>query len=1682
MKLRISLFLLLLCFGFLGTAFAQFNFGTPAANKELIDHKHPTASIVPEQNEIRFIRNDGQWEDQVLYSADLKSGRLFMEDDQLTYVFWDNTDLHDRFFHSTEERRSESFKIDCHAFRMNLVGAHSLKGVQNQNKSETYHNYFMGKDPAKWASEVPLFGEIIYEGVYENIDMVFFGLDKSLKYEFHVAPGADPQQIGLNYDGLKEIALREGDLHLITTVNAIIEQAPYAYQLIDGQEVEVPCNFVLEGENVHFEFPDGYDNHHALVIDPTLIFSGYTGSTADNFGYTATYDTSGALYAGGIAFGLGYPTTVGAYQVGYGGGGSGGAWSGVDISITKINSTGTAFVYSTYLGGSDNEQPHSLITNEAGELFVYGVTYSSDYPVSTGAVGGSLTGAADIIVSRFDAAGASLIASTYVGGTDNDGVNINTAFTRNSLKYNYGDDARGEIMLDNTGNVYIASSTQSINFPTTPGALQLASGGAQDAVVFKLNPTFTTFGYSTYLGGTGNDAGYSLKVNSAGEVFVTGGTESNNFPTTTGSLDETYGGAIDGYVSRINASGTALVASSFLGTAAYDQSYFLQLDDDEEVYVLGQTLGPWTVTPGVYSNANGRQFIQKMNPALNTVVFSTVFGKGAADVDVSPTAFLVDICEYIYLSGWGGLVNFGGNTTGMPLTADAFQSTTDGSDLYLMVLERDAVALEYGSYFGGATSREHVDGGTSRFNRQLEIYQSVCAGCGGNDDFPYFPASGGALSNTNNSFNCNLGAFKMAFTPHNIEANFTSLISSGCAPFFVDFTNTSIGGVSYFWDFGDGTTDTIANPTHTYADPGTYEVLLVVTDSLSCNVVDSVLHTVTVLDQPVAVVSGDVTSCDGGSVTLNASGGDHYLWFPSSTLSNDTIPNPVASPTVTTTYTVIVTNAGGCADTATITVTISNFLAEAGPPSSFCEGTGGVQLFGGALGGTAPYYYHWWCDSTSTYCGIDSVFDDDPFVNPTTSTMYYLQITDATGCVSEIDSVFVTILPVPIADAGLDTAICSQPAPGIILNGTVSGAPGPYLYSWSPAAGLSDTTIANPYARPDTTTIYTLIVTSSNGCTSERTTLDTVSTVMVKVHPQPIADAGPDIHLCFGDTTMLVGTGINAGPDYNFEWSPSETMDDSTRSNPTVWPTLTTEYSLMVWSNGCPSVGDTAVVFVHTLPTIDAGPDREICLADSVMLDGQAGGDSTATYSYQWFPPIGLNDPDLEDPMASPDSTRTYYLVSTSSYGCISPADSVLVTILPTPIAEAGPPQTICFGDTVQLLGSYYYSSTDSASDTTAILYGWSPSTGVGDITIPQPFLATDSSGWYYLTVDHGVCSTTDSVLVTVIPELGTQAWADTLLSCQGDSVRLYASGGLGGANYTWIPSTSLSDPDSSVTWAAPDETTTYSLVLSEQGCFDTLELELTILPTPDVSYLTSQTEGCVDLEVSFLETASDDVHYIWNFGDGSAVSNDPNPTHTYTIPGEYQVTLTVISPGGCTDTAMTTTIHAGKGPTAAFITAPEVPATLMLPNTTVKFTDRSANASSWLWDFGDGSSSTDQNPSHFYTQEGEFMTTLKVGNNGCYDEITQGPFVVIAPGTFIPNVFSPNGDGISDLYLTGYTGDQPFSIVIRDRWGNLMFSTENKLLGWDGTTNGNQAQEGVYFYVIRIGQKTYNGEITLVR
>ncbi|MCS6974217.1 MAG: gliding motility-associated C-terminal domain-containing protein [Cyclobacteriaceae bacterium] len=896
------------------------------------------------QERYRFIENKGQWTDEIRYAARVPGGNFYATDNRFKLILFadDSEHQHEPTDVMWEESSGNRFSADenseAHALFISFEGGKADK-ISGINPAPEVYHFYQGNNPQLWRTGVPAYRSLYYHQLYPGIDAVVASEKDHLKYDFRVAPGADPSVIRIHYQGALKLELLNGNIIITTSVGKLIEKKPYAFQEVAGKKVEIPCYYRVEGDEVTFTFPQGYDTCYELIIDPLLIFSTFSGSTADNWGSTATPGERGTLYSSGIvryALGGEFPATAGAFQTTYGG--------GYDVALLKYDSTGTQLLYASFLGGASNETPHSLVKDYNDDLLVLGTTSSANFPVTSGAYqttfnGGPFTFSdvierypfgSDLFIARISADGTQLKACTFLGGTSNDGLNA----WPGPLTRNDGDQMRGDIITDSLGNVYISSVTASPDFPVVAG-LNRSFGGLTDAVIVKMTANLNDIMWSSFLGGSDYDAAYSIKFDSLMNVVTGGGTNSVNFPVTDNAYQRIYAGNTDGWVAKISAGGESLIHATYSGTNAYDQIYFIDLNNRDDVFVFGQTTGNIPITPGVYHNPNSGQFIQRFTPDLSALIFSTRFGSGIGIPNISPTAFMVSECNNLYAAGWGGLINSllgywpsSSRTTGMPVTPDAYQPVTHGSDFYFIVLTEDASELLYATFLGGPLTSVHVDGGTSRFDKSGIVYHAVCAGCfGGYDDFPTTP---GAWSNTNNSLNCNNAAFKLDLSTLRARLRTNTVdfsmpgITQLCYPDTLRVENLSTGGVLFQWDMGDGTRLTRYDKQsvlHQYQEEGVYTIRLKAIDLNTCLAVDST-QTVVRIYKNNASVQDDDNMCTGSSYQLQADGGAVYQWVSADNTFQSTLPQPVVTPEDTTTYYVTIIDFDGCVLRDTVTINV----------------------------------------------------------------------------------------------------------------------------------------------------------------------------------------------------------------------------------------------------------------------------------------------------------------------------------------------------------------------------------------------------------------------------------------------------------------------------------------------------------------------------------------------------------------------------------------------------------------------------------------------------------------------------------------------------------------------------------------------------------------------------------------
>jgi hypothetical protein len=641
---------------------------------------------------LSFVANDGQADKQVKFTTRGSGYSLALAPTTFTLAVADS--------------RNQN---EASVLQATLLGGNAAANVTGLERLQTTTNYFIGNDPRKWQTNIPNYAKVKYSSVYPGVDLVFYGNQNLLEYDFIVSPGADANSIALGFAGITDLRVDEkGDLLLRTDAREIRQSKPIVYQQTNGARRMIPASYLVKDkQQVAFQIAD-YDRSQPLVIDPTLAFSTFIGGNGSDRASGIAVDSAGNVYITGDTISTNFPVTPGAFQ-------SAKAPFNFDAFVAKLNPAGTALIYSTYFGGANRDSGSDIAIDTAGNAYITGLTDSSDLPVTPGAFRTTavLTDETTAFVTKFNATGTALVYSTYLAPILGTGIAVDSAgnafiagqanadypttpgafqttsagsseafvtkmnATGTALIYSTflggsGFDAASDIAIDAAGNAYVTGQAQA-GFPVTPGAFQTSFNGVTDAFVTKLNPTGTALIYSTFLGGSGNESTNGIAINDAGNAYVTGFTGSSNFPTTPGAFQTVKSGGDDVFVTALNATGSGLAYSTFLGGDANEFSVRIAVDAAGNASVVGLTGSSNfpTTADAIQSTYGGNNdaFVTRLNPTGTALVFSTFLGGSAADIGLSVA---LDAAGSIYVSGQTSSTNF-------PTTPGAFQTVFGGS-------------------------------------------------------------------------------------------------------------------------------------------------------------------------------------------------------------------------------------------------------------------------------------------------------------------------------------------------------------------------------------------------------------------------------------------------------------------------------------------------------------------------------------------------------------------------------------------------------------------------------------------------------------------------------------------------------------------------------------------------------------------------------------------------------------------------------------------------------------------------------------------------------------------------------------------------------------------------------------------------------------------------------------------
>jgi gliding motility-associated-like protein len=1470
----------------------------------------------------------------------------------------------------------------------------------------------------------------------------------------------------LRYEGADKLTLENNNLTVKVGKHETVERTPYAYQYNEkGEKIQRECHFVVDGKTVTFKIKE-YDKNKDIIIDPTLVFASYSGSHSSNFGLTATYDSEGNLYGGGTVFTVGYPYTTGVFQTIYGGGSS-------DIAISKFSSDGSQILFATYLGGNNADVPHSLIVNGNNELYVLATTGSSNYPTTTGAYdrtfnGGTsklISGTAaaytqgiDVAISHFNLSGTQLLGSTYFGGSANDGIN-------DLLVYNYADELRGEIQLDGNGDVCIASSTLSVNLPTTAGVFQPNhGGGTQDGFIAKFSANLQSLIWCSYFGGNSIDVIYSMDIDAQNNLYLCGGTTSTNLATSVNAVNPSHVGGVDGFIAKIAPNGQSILSATYLGSGQYDQTFLISLTGDENVVVTGQSTAAnsnFWIQNASWSHGRG-QFLTNLSNDLSQINWSTSFGDVIYNTpNIVPSALMVDLCGNIHISGWGGVAGNGSfanfNTFGLPVTNDALQSSTDGNDFYFLSIDSGVSRLVYATFFGGPFSREHVDGGTSRFDKKGIVYQAVCASCDNydpmhgyitNDDFPTTP---GAAYERKDSVNCNLGVIKLNFNLGMVVADF-SMPNVVCNNVPVTFANLSKGmsdpTTYYFWDFGDGTSDTAHYPIHVYHTPGSYDITLIVTDSTSCNITDTLTKTI-IVGLNKSTVLPDIAVCSGDYVQIGVTPSTDpdvaYRWFPSRGLNNYFIADPVFRDTVSRKYTMLYSTTI-CVDTFFQAVNIIPVPLGKTIDTLICMKDTMVLS---ALD-TFQMESYLWSSAPDFSDTLNPVYDPVLRVFPTQTTSVFYSRRTKMGCAVfdtlkvDVSSFVLSFDPFP--------KLCVEDTMLLKVNISLPEFGSTFWYEWLPAQEvIGYNHVPTPPVSPDTSTLFYVTVNNENGCKA------TDSIWITVVEPEAVLTVKPVS--CYGMQDGSIAVAMQGGDSpYTYRWQ--HVLSDTSfvdNLSPGTYHVTATD------SNRCST--DTTITLVEPAPlhlqldnVIDTVYCNNICNGEALAV--ASGG--TMPYSFSWI--TGDTAAQIRGLCAG-----EYSLLLSDAHNCIDSATLLVSDTSDMNISYTSTPE-LCAGQcegTIKLIVNQakmpcvYHWTTGQTSDFTDFLCK-----GTYDVTVTDSrtckrrlfpkVLGPELIEIDRITIVHPYCHGMKDGSVTVHTKGGTPPFTYYWDGIQGDSILSNISAS--GYYHLKIIDVNLCEFDTSV--YLPDyDTLSGKYILENTLCED------------------------VCLGKVRVNIAGGVLPYIYQWESGEST-----PFLDSLCAGDYRIS--VFDANHCEiSLAVTMPIDSHYISINTHLWADTT--TLYRSQSTTIYGSYFGEGLSYVWSPSDylniaTGSKVISTPQNTITYTYTVSDTLGcVGVN--YITIVVNDVICEEPYIFVPNAFSPNGDGLNDvLYVRGDLLEK-VEFAVYNRWGEKLFETKDKNIGWDGTYKGEACSPGVYVYYLDatcLGGIPYlhKGNVSLIR
>jgi len=1732
--------------------------------------------------------NAGQFPDNVIFMAISDSGPI-------SFGAWGS----DLSLVSPESGQTAlvGFRFDGASDAVTLAGMERL---------DCSANFLTGNDPEAWITGVEMYRGIKYVGLYPGIDLVYEGLPDGLKSTYIVRPGADPGVIILEYSGQEGLSLApDGSLVLTTRAGPVVHSAPYCYQLIEGSIVEVSSSYRMTGQGgVGFMVGD-YDPGYDLVIDPVLKYGLYLRGLGVSEAYGVASDPQGNAYVTGRTFSTPYNVSAGSTGSNAGGtdvvvvkinpegtlplfitylGGEGNdagygiqidASGGVyvvgttnstnfpvvnplqgdnaglnDAFVMRLAPNGSSLVYSTYLGGNNNDYGYAIALDGANNAYITGSTESSSFSVPSTMKRTSRGGISDAYLLKIRSDGRELIDTEYVGGK--------------VMETGYG------IAVDEAGYAYIAGETFSWDFPVKNAAYP-TFGGYSDAFVTKIAPAGDPFVYSTYIGGSDMDGARAIDVGSDGSVHVTGLTRSRNFPTKN-AFKPVNPGLISSFYTRLEPSGNALNLSTYLTGPGFDEGRGIVVNPAGSVYITGITKAENMQTINAsqphYGGGVSDAFIAKFAEGESYPAYLTYFGGSNKEEAYGIAA---DGKCGVFISG----VTWSDNMPASDPYPPAFTPAGRGGFVALVWDEEtccippiavfeanpssgyaplDVKFTDLSSGTPESWSWEFGDGGTSTEQNPLHTYTTV----------------GNYTVNLTVQNNCGTNTTSGTIVALCLEpvADFSANRTSGKVPLSVQFTDSSQNNVtSWSWQFGDGGTSTKQNPVHTYTAPGTYTVNLTVMNNCGSGTASKPMYiTAEPCPLPVADFSANRTS---GKVPLSVQFTDSsqnnvtsWSWqFGDGTTSIE--QNPVHTYTVAGDYTVTLTVTNECgSDSASKQEYIT---AEPCPPpvanfnANRTSGKAPLSVQFTDLSTNDPDTWLWQFGDGDTSTEQNPVHT---YTIPGTYTVN-LTVTNECGCDSASKQEFITAEPCPPPVADFSANRTSGKAPlSVQFTDLSTNDPDTWLWQFGDGDTSTEQDPVHTYTTPGTYTVN-LTVTNECGCDSA----SKQEFITAEPCPPPVADFSAN-QTCGKIPLSVQFTDLSTNDPDTWLWQFGD-GDTSTEQNPVHTYTTPGTYTVnLTVTNecGCDSASKQEFISAEPCPppVADFSANRTSGKAPlSVQFtDLSTNGPDT------WLWQFGDGDTSTEqNPVHTYTTPGTYTvtLTVTNECGCDSASKQEFITAepCPLPVADFSANQTC---GKIPLSVQFTDLSTNGP-DT------WLWQFGDGATSTEQnPVHTYTTPGTYTVTLtvtnECGCDSASRPAYITAQPCPPPVASFEMNKSCGFPPVTIGFTDTSANDPHTWFwqfgDGGTSTQKNPAHTYTVPGVYTVSLTVTNDCGTDSTCGTFYGYSCDPPIANFTAnRTSGNAPLAVQFWDTSlNSPSSWHWDFGDG-ATATDRNPVHTYTDPGTYTVKLTVTNNAGSdwiskpgfivvgpiipqpphlfygaitiggqpslAGTIVSASVHGGGGSivadkpgqygepgasgeklivqgqivngtpitfylngsaaecydvaaggnwqatypfTSGKVTElnlriqeipPQPPVAGFTANKTsgpaplsVAFTDTSTNdPDTWVWDFGDNTTATTQNPVHVYTDEGLYTVSLTVTNaDGTDSEIKQNYIFVLPPLPPLPHAFYGaitivDEDAPAGTFISGVvSGGGGFVITdVKGRYGDVVNDTKNLII-----------------------------------